>query len=87
MKKKEIAILLQYRKSKGQGAPEVLDVLEAEGKVFVSRKGKYTKGQAKRMEGIPANARGFGFLCFSEGVTEDVFIPEENTNEAFEGDG
>lgn len=86
MKKKEIAILLQIPKEQRAELTEVLDVLEAEGKVFVSKKGKYTKGQAKRMEGIfQANARGFGFVL-QEGVTEDIFIPEENTNGAFEGD-
>ena len=86
MKKKEIAILLQIPKEQRGELTEVLDALEAEGKVFVSKKGKYTKGQAKRMSGVfQANARGFGFVL-QEGETGDVFISEENTNGAFDGD-
>ncbi|MDV9963362.1 ribonuclease R [Clostridioides difficile] len=86
MKKKEIAILLQIPKEQQKELKEVLDALEEEGKVYVSKKGKYTKGQAKRMIGVfQANARGFGFVL-QEGEMEDVFISEENTNGAFEGD-
>ena len=86
MKAKEIAAVLQVPKEQREDLRAVLDALEAEGKIFVSAKGKYTKGQAKRLTGtFQAHARGFGFVI-REGETEDVFIPEEQTCGAFQGD-
>lgn len=86
MKIKEIAVVLQIPKEQRSELKEVLDALEAEGKIYVSKKGKYTKGQAKRLTGtFQANARGFGFVI-QEGEEEDVFISEENMNGAFQGD-
>jgi ribonuclease R len=86
MKLKEIAIILQIPREQRGELKEVLDSLEEDGKVFVSKKGKYAKGQAKRLTGIfQANARGFGFVL-GEGEREDIFISEENINGAFQGD-
>lgn len=86
MKLKEIAILLQIPKEQREELREVLESLEADGKIYVSKKGKYVKGQAKRLTGtFQANARGFGFIV-REGSDEDVFIAEENINGAFQGD-
>lgn len=63
-----------------------MDSLEAEGKVHVSKKGKYTKGEAKRIVGTyQAHARGFGFVAV-EGEDDDIFISEDDTNGAFHGD-
>ena len=86
MKIKEIAIVLQIPKEQRGELKEVLDALEAEGKIYASKKGKYAKGQAKRLTGtFQANARGFGFVI-QEREEEDVFISEENMNGAFQGD-
>lgn len=86
MKIKEIAIILQIPREQRSELKEVLDALETEGKISVSKKGKYTKGQAKRLTGLfQANARGFGFVI-QEGQDEDIFISEENMNGAFQGD-
>ncbi|MBU3875197.1 RNB domain-containing ribonuclease [Faecalicatena sp. AGMB00832] len=86
MKIKEIAVVLQIAKEQRGELKEVLDALEAEGKIYASKKGKYSKGQAKRLTGtFQANARGFGFVIL-EGDEEDVFISEENMNGAFQGD-
>lgn len=86
MKIKEIAVVLQIPKEQRSELKEVLDALEAEGKIYISKKGKYTKGQAKHLVGLfQANARGFGFVI-QEGETDDVFIPEENICGAFQGD-
>lgn len=86
MKIKEIAVVLQIAKEQRGELKEVLDALEAEGKIYASKKGKYSKGQAKRLIGtFQANARGFGFVIL-EGDEEDVFISEENMNGAFQGD-
>lgn len=85
MKIKEIAIVLQIPREQRGELKEVLDALEAEGKIYASKKGKYAKGQAKRLTGVfQANARGFGFVI-QEGE-EDIFISEENINGAFQGD-
>ena len=86
MKIKEIAIVLQIPKEQRSELKEVLDALEEEGKIHVSKKGKYTKGEARRLTGVfQANARGFGFVI-QEGEEEDIFIPEENIGGAFQGD-
>ena len=86
MKLKEIAMILQVPKEQREELREVLDALVQEGKIFVSKKGKYAKGQTKRLTGtFQANARGFGFVM-QEGENEDVFISEDNMNGAFQGD-
>ena len=86
MKIKEIAMLLQIPRDQREELKEVLDALEAEGRISVSKRGKYTKGQARRLTGtFQANARGFGFIS-REGEEEDVFVAEENRGGAFQGD-
>ena len=86
MKIKEIAMVLQIPKEQREELKEVLNALVEDGKISLSKRGKYTKGQAKRLVGIfQSHPRGFGFVI-REGVEEDVFIPEENINGAFQGD-
>ena len=86
MKLKELAILLQVPKDQRKELKAIMDSLEAEGKVHVSKKGKYTKGEAKRIVGTyQAHARGFGFVAV-EGEDDDIFISEDDTNGAFHGD-
>ena len=43
MKIKEIAMLLQIPRDQREELKEVLDALEAEGRISVSKRGKYTK--------------------------------------------
>ena len=45
MKLKEIAMLLQIPREQRNELKEVLEALEADGKIYVSKKGKYVKGQ------------------------------------------
>ena len=86
MKLKELAILLQVPKDQRNELKRVMDALEAEGKVHVSSKGKYSKGEAKHIVGTyTAHARGFGFVTV-EGEAEDIFISEDDTNGAFHND-
>ena len=86
MKVKEIATVLQVSKEQRRELQEVLDALVEEGKITLSKRGKYSKGQAKRITGtFQANIRGFGFVMV-EGEDEDIFIPGENVNGAFQGD-
>jgi len=86
MKLKELAILLQVPKDQRSELKRVMDALEAEGKVHVSSKGKYSKGEAKHIVGTyTSHARGFGFVTV-EGENEDIFISEDDTNGAFHND-
>lgn len=86
MKMKEIAAVLQIPREQREELKEVLDALVSEGKIAVSKRGKYSKGQAVHFKGIfQANARGFGFVI-PEDDGGDVFISEGNICGAFQGD-
>ena len=86
MKQKEMAALLQVSKEQRRELKEVLDSLVDEGKIYVSKKGKYCKGEAQTLIGVyQAHPRGFGFVTV-EGREEDIFIGEDDTGGAFHGD-
>ena len=86
MKIKEMAILLSVPKEKRQELQEVLDALIAEGKIEVSKKGKYTKAEGNYITGtFTSHQRGYGFVTI-EGEEEDIFIPAEDTGGAFHKD-
>ncbi len=94
MKEKELAIFLQVAPSEREALKEVLNELLAENKIEISKRGKYTlaeKKKAARKEKdiltgtFVSNSRGFGFVEI-EGMTEDIFIPEEYINNAFHQD-
>lgn len=86
MKLKELAILLQVPKEQRQELKAVLDSLLEDGKIYVSKKGKYCKGEPKKLAGtLQVHKRGFGFVTV-EGEEEDIFIGEDNINGAFQGD-
>ncbi len=86
MKFKELAMLLQVPKEQRDDLREVLEALEADGRIYLSKRGKYCKGEAKRLTGIyRANQRGFGFVI-TEDENPDIFISEEDRSDAFDGD-
>lgn len=65
----------------------VLEALVEEGKITLSKRGKYSKGKPRVLTGtFQANARGFGFVLPDAEGEEDLFIPEECKNGAFQGD-
>ena len=83
MKTKEIAILLQIPKSQRSELQEVLDSLVSDGKIGVSKKGKYGKPDNTAVIGIyESTRRGFGFVSV-EGWDEDIFIQESDNGGAF----
>ena len=78
MKQKELAILLQVPREKRQELAEVLDALLAEGKIELSKRGRYSKAEAKTVVGVfQSHAKGFGFVSV-EDWEEDIFISEED---------
>ena len=86
MKFKELAMLLQVPKDQRTEFREILETLEAEGKIYLSQKGKYLKGEAKRIQGVyRASLKGFGFVMVP-GEASDIFVAEEDAGGAFEGD-
>lgn len=88
MKEKELADFMQVKAEERGELKEILSELVKEGKLQMTRRGKYIKG-----DGIPSklsgtfisNARGFGFVEI-EGQEQDLFIPENEVNGAFHKD-
>lgn len=86
MKLKELAILLDVPKGQREELKEVLDSLLSEGKIGISKKGKYGKPDLGSVTGLfCGHPRGFGFVTV-EGRDQDIFIPEEKANGAMHGD-
>lgn len=86
MKEKELAIFMQVAKEDREVFKRALDELLMEGKIQVTKRGRYQKAEEKLLTGaFTGNAKGFGFVTI-EGREEDVYIPEEEVNGAFHGD-
>ena len=86
MKFKELANFLQVQKEERDELRKVCEALGQEGKVHLTRKGKYVKGETKRITGIyRAHQKGFGFVILPE-EESDIYIGEENTGGAFDAD-
>lgn len=86
MKFKELAMLLQAAKEQRDELREILEALEADGKIYLSKRGKYCKGEAKRLTGtFRSSLKGYGFVVTEDGEA-DIYIAEENTGGAFDGD-
>lgn len=86
MKLKELAILLDIPKEKKRELKYILDELLEEGRISVSKKGKYGKPDVFSLAGIySGHPKGFGFVTI-EGREEDIFIPGDKANGAMHGD-
>ncbi|MCI7795762.1 MAG: ribonuclease R [Lachnospiraceae bacterium] len=86
MKLKELAILLNVPRENREELKAVLDALIAEGKIGVSKKGKYAKAEIFAQKGVfSAHPRGFGFVTI-EGREDDVFVAPDNVKDAMDGD-
>lgn len=86
MKLKELAMLLDVPREQREELKEVLDALVAEGKVGLSKRGKYGKPEAFALVGtFTGHAKGFGFVTV-EGQDQDYYIPADKTGGAMHGD-
>lgn len=86
MKEKELAAFMQVAKEDRDELKEVLDALVMEGKLRVTVKGKYMKGDdSVKIGTFTSHPRGFGFVTV-EGMKEDLFIPESCVHGAMHKD-
>ena len=86
MKQKEIAAVLQIPREERDELRKILEALTEEGKITVSKRGKYSLSKEIRLTGVfRANLKGFGFVTV-EGEDEDIYIREDQTNGAMDKD-
>ena len=86
MKEKELAAFMQVDKSDRGALSDILSELVLEGRLMLTPKGKYMKGDGSIVVGsFISNAKGFGFVRVA-GREEDLFIPEDKTGGAFHQD-
>ena len=86
MKEKELAAFMQVSRDERDGFREVLQALLSEGRIQLTKNGKYVKPDASPPGGIfIGHAKGFGFVEV-EGREEDFYIPEDKTGGAFHMD-
>lgn len=86
MKVKEMAVLLSVSKEQRGELEEVLNALLAEGKIEVSKRGRFSKAKGRFYTGtFTRHARGYGFVAI-EGEDEEIFIPAGQVNGAIHMD-
>lgn len=86
MKEKELAVFMQVAPADRETFRETLNALLSEGKIQLTKQGRYVKPDANRPVGtFISHAKGFGFVEV-EGYGEDFYIPEDKTNGAFHMD-
>ena len=92
MKEKELAIMMQVRPEDRYILTEILGELIAEGKIEVSKRGKYSLYDEKRalrentVTGVYLSTmKGFGFIEV-EGRADDLFVSEADSLNAYNGD-
>ena len=88
MKEKELAVMLQVSKEDRGELNRILNELLAEGKLSLTKKGKFIKAKHsdKELTGtFISHSKGFGFVEI-EGRDEDLYIPENFVNGAFHKD-
>ena len=86
MKLKDIYFLLGVPSDKKAEVEQSLTELVNEGKIMISKKGKYKPLETELIEGtFIGNKKGFGFVAV-EGEQEDYFVPARDSLDAFHGD-
>ncbi len=88
MKEKELTVMLQVSRDDRGELNRILNELLAEGKLSLTRKGKFIKAKHSDRELIGtfiSHPKGFGFVEI-DGRDEDLYIPENFVNGAFHKD-
>ncbi len=86
MKEKEMAAFMQVAGQDREEFRRILQALVSEGRIQLTRQGRYVKPDANRPVGtFIGHAKGFGFVEV-EGYEEDFYIPEDKTGGAFHMD-
>ena len=86
LKQKELAFLLQVQPEDRESFRELLAELVKEGKVLLTKRGKYQSLSDVTKIGIyTGNPKGFGFVTV-EDEEEDYFVPENASSGAMHGD-
>lgn len=82
MKEKELAIILQVGKKDREDLHEVLKQLADEGRIEVSKRGKYSLPVNRELRGVfRATQHGFGFVEV-EGYSDEFYVPWEDVHGA-----
>ncbi|MDD6504175.1 MAG: ribonuclease R [Lachnospiraceae bacterium] len=86
MKIKELCTMLEVKKEERPVLEQILEELQQEGKIELSKRGKYSRSQERKLQGVfTAHQKGFGFVTV-EGEREDIFIPETKVGGAMHQD-
>jgi len=86
MKIKELAVLLNVPRERRGELEIVLNQLVNEGKISLSKRGKYSISKERHVTGLfTSHDKGFGFVTV-EGEEDDYFIPTNKVNGAFHHD-
>lgn len=87
MKEKELAAFMQVRPEEREELKTILNELLMEGRLQISKRGKYSKGEegGGLVGTFISHPKGFGFVEI-EGRNEDLYIPESGVNGAFHQD-
>lgn len=88
MKEKELAVMLQVSKEDRGELNRLLNELLAEGRLSLTKKGKFIKAKHADKELVGtfiSHPKGFGFVEI-DGRDEDLYIPENFVNGAFHKD-
>lgn len=88
MKEKELAVMLQVSKEDRGELNRILNELLVEGRLSLTKKGKFIKAKRSNKELIGtfiSHPKGFGFVEI-DGRDEDLYIPEDFVNGAFHKD-
>lgn len=87
MKEKELAAFMQVRPEEREELKTILNELLMEGRLQISKRGKYSKGEegGGLVGTFISHPKGFGFVEI-EGRSEDLYVPESGVNGAFHQD-
>ena len=87
MKEKELAAFMQVRPEEREELKTILNELLMEGRLQISKRGKYSKGEegGGLVGTFISHPKGFGFVEI-KGRSEDLYIPESGVNGAFHQD-